>query len=73
MARTKQTANTPWGERQKEWSCRWKREYARYSRVLLGIETEWRRNPPHRGIDEREFKAYVFCNYRNYQYYMQVS
>ena len=73
MARTKQTANTPFGERQKEWSCRWKREYARYSHELRGIETEWRRNPPHRGIDQREFKAYVFCNYGNYHYYMQVS
>ena len=72
MARSKHTAGA--GSRsQKEWSCRWKREYARYSRVLLGIEMEWRRNPPHRGIVEREFKAYVFCNYRNYQYYMQVS
>merc|ERR1711871_58337 len=71
MARSKHTANTPFGVRQKEWSCRWKQEYARYSRVLLGIEMEWRRNPPHRDIVEREFKAYVFCNYGNYHYYMQ--
>ena len=72
MARTKQTAS-PGSRSQKEWSCRWKREYARYSHELRGIETEWRRNPPHRGIDQREFKAYVFCNYKNYQYYKQVS
>ena len=74
MARTKQTANTPFGERQKEWSCRWKREYARYSHELRGIEMEWRRNPPPQmREDQREFKAYVFCNYGNYHYYEQVS
>ena len=71
MGRLKATAGFrgDWREHEKEWN----REYNHYAHVLQGIETEWRRNPPPRGIDQREFKAYVFCNYRNYQYYMQVS
>ena len=72
MARTKQTAS-PGSRSQKEWSSRWNQEYNHYAHVLRGIDTEWRRNPPHRSIDQREFKAYVFCNYKNYQYYKQVS
>ena len=71
MARTKQTPSP--GSRSQKLEAIWKREYARYSHELLGIEMEWRRNPPHRGIDQMELKAYVFCNYRNYNYYMQVS
>jgi len=76
MARTKMTANTPFGERcrnPERWEKEWEQEYARYFNVLRGIDTEWRRNPPRRDIDQREFKAYVFCNYKSYQYYMQVS
>ena len=71
MGRLKATAGFrgDWREHEKEWN----QEYNHYAHVLRGIDTEWRRNPPHRSIDQREFKAYVFCNYKNYQYYKQVS